>query len=157
MEKHWLISEYEKVWDGSPWYGENIMSILGGIPLEKITIRCNGSHNLAEIISHMTSWKQYLIDRVKDLKHEDMPDERNFPRLDDVSVDQWSELVRQLIRTHSEFLQLLKNNEVNLSMPVNGSSFNIGNMLSGGLRHDIYHAGQLRFLSKHLTSTNETH
>ncbi len=62
-----LQQELQKVLSGQPWYGDPIYAILDRITFESAYENPPGSaHNIAEIILHMLSWTEEVMDRLNE-------------------------------------------------------------------------------------------
>src|ERR1700744_2206808 len=61
-----LQTELEKVLSGRPWYGPNIYDILDQVTFESAYERAGHAHTIAELILHMLSWTEEVIDRMNE-------------------------------------------------------------------------------------------
>lgn len=64
-----LQQELENVLSGQPWYGKPIYSILDKITFESAYERQGHAHTIAEIVLHMFSWTEEVIDRMTQNRH----------------------------------------------------------------------------------------
>lgn len=149
-----LIQELEKVLSGQPWYGPSVYEILGRITFDSAYEKpSHAAHNVAEILLHMLSWTEEIMDRLNgmtagtpssgDWPPVGAPDEKKWQMwIDDLKLvnvnlvkvirdlpeDQWAELIDdkrgdEPVTTHEE-------------------------LVYGFIQHQIYHAGQIAILVK---------
>src|SRR5690606_27642023 len=59
------VNRFREVYDGTPWYGENIVSKLNDLTEALAFTRPREDvHSVAELVAHMTYWRQSLISRL---------------------------------------------------------------------------------------------
>ncbi|WP_214073360.1 DinB family protein [Mucilaginibacter sp. dw_454] len=73
-----LQQELEKVLSGQPWYGEPVYNILDKITFESAYERAGHAHTIAEIVMHLVSWTEEVMDRLNE-KPASMPVSGNWP------------------------------------------------------------------------------
>jgi len=149
-----LQLELEKVLSGQPWYGPSIYEILGRITFDSAYEKpSHAAHNVAEILLHMLSWTEEVMDRLNgmsagtpssgDWPPPGAPDEQKWQlwiedlklanvnlmrTIRDLPEEQWTELIDdkrgdEPVTTHEE-------------------------LVYGFIQHQIYHAGQIAILVK---------
>ncbi len=134
---------------GPAWHGPAIMEILPNIPLSKSLNRIGEGNNIAELVFHLTAWRTFAVEKLKGNASFDVTDEANFTRFQDISPDQWMQLVNNLQNTQNELLALLDSfSDEQLHDPVPGRSHDFFHLLTGVVQHDLYHLGQIVLLSK---------
>lgn len=145
-----IISTLENVYSGPTWYGKNIKATLKDMPIGKALLRLQGSYNIAELIHHMIAWRNYVIKLVETGKHHTVPDFENFPTIEVLMMDEWSELMHRFDQSQIRLIGLLRDCKVDLNAKVPDKSYSFKDVLVGIIHHDIYHAGQLNLLAKFL-------
>ncbi|QEC51825.1 DinB family protein [Anseongella ginsenosidimutans] len=146
MEKKSDIPEqFEAVYEGSPWYGKSICKVLEGIDPAMAFRRLPGHvHTIAELLAHMISWKQVLVNRLE-------KNGKPRPRQKDTYLTAgygsapeaaWRNLKQTLDDQHRRLMVLLGTaiGAENSKLP--------WKMTRGVLQHDVYHLGQIALLKK---------
>ena len=60
------VENFREIFDGSPWYGDNIVTKIGNLTNDTALTRpVQGMHCVAEVVSHMRYWRQSLSARLK--------------------------------------------------------------------------------------------
>jgi len=60
-----LNHELQNVLSGDPWYGNNVYSIIEQVSFEAAFEKAPGAaHTIAEIVLHMLSWTEEVLDRL---------------------------------------------------------------------------------------------
>jgi uncharacterized damage-inducible protein DinB len=138
------------VYAGRTWYGKNIKTTLKDIPIGKALLRLQGSYNLAELIHHMIAWRNYVIKLLETGQHHAVPDFENFPTIEVLMMDEWTELMDHFDQSQIRLIGLLKDHEIDLNAKVPEKPYTFTEVLVGIIHHDIYHAGQINLLAKFL-------
>ena len=138
------------VYQGSTWYGKNIQSTINDIPVGKALLRLEGSYNIAELVSHMLVWRDYVIKLLETGQNHPVPEFENFPNIEILMMDEWKDLIDQFNRSQLRLMELLSNSEIELTASVPSKPYRVQDVLLGIIHHDIYHAGQLNLLAKFL-------
>ncbi len=145
------------VYDGQPWYGDNICTILEGISAEMALVRpANLNHSIAEIVAHMTAWHYFVIEKMKgNAAYEVWQTELDWQKIDLLNEDEWERLQNGFSESHAKLLAHVEQmQESILTQPVDGRKYNFRLMLQGIAQHDIYHAGQISLIKKLTDETN---
>ncbi len=96
----------EETYGGKPWYGKNVQDSLKTIEVGKVIIRLGESYNIAELLSHMIIWRKYVIRLLKTGKHTEVIPAENFPTINDISTDEWNDLVSDFADVHKTMSEL---------------------------------------------------
>ncbi|MBS1557598.1 MAG: DinB family protein [Bacteroidetes bacterium] len=139
------------VYDGQPWYGDNLVKLLADVSADVAVDRPNKlNHSIVEIVCHITAWRQFVIEKIKgNAEYEVWDTELNWQKIKSLSEPQWKSIKDDLQNGQTELLQLVeKLSEVQLSAPVAGRKYNFRLMLQGIVQHDIYHLGQISMIKK---------
>ena len=148
-----FINKYNKVYKGSPWYGESLMSILNKVDPEKVFVKPSGkkTNSIAEITAHIIGWREFLLSRLSE-KHEfklTQKDTFNWKRIDKNEKTAWKNLLREMDVVQNEIIKILNNSDDDiLNLKVRDRKFKIKYLLDGVIQHDIYHIGQIAALNK---------
>ncbi len=144
------------VYDGKPWYGDNVLSYLFGVSAEMAAKKPEKlNHSIAEIVCHMTAWRYFVIEKMKgNAAYEVWDTELNWQRIVSLTEAEWQGIKDGLLKSQTQLLaQIEQMPESMLTAPVDGRKYNFRLMLQGIVQHDIYHAGQISMIRK-LVSCN---
>jgi uncharacterized damage-inducible protein DinB len=148
-----LITELEKVLSGQPWYGSPIYDILDKITFESAFERQGHAHTIAEIILHMFSWTEEVIDRMNE-KPASLPVSGNWPNPGDPDENKWQlwiadfKLVNvNLIKTIQDFPEE-RWDDLIIDERNNEPVTTYKELVYGFIQHQIYHTGQIALLTR---------
>ncbi|MBS1680105.1 MAG: DinB family protein [Bacteroidetes bacterium] len=139
------------VYDGQPWYGDNMVKMLSDVSADAAANRPHKlNHSIAEIVCHITAWRQFVIEKIKgNAEYEVWDTELNWRNIKSLNEPEWKSIKDSLQSCQTEFLQQVeKLSEAQLSAPVTGRKYNFRLMLQGIVQHDIYHLGQISMIKK---------
>lgn len=144
METEKIRTLIQKAFAGPAWHGPAVMEALAEIAPETATYRTQAhTHSVAELVVHMTAWRNFVIRKLKGEEFE-MTEEFNFP-----APGGWQHDLSALMTSQQELLQSLDNfPEGRLGEIVPGRSYDYYTLLHGIIQHDIYHTGQIMLLKK---------
>ncbi|RYE24188.1 MAG: DinB family protein [Sphingobacteriales bacterium] len=146
-----LTSQIKRVYNGDPWYGNNVKVVLNELTAEQADWHAHpGANSIAQIIKHMISWRQFTIGRVKNNDSRDV--EMN-------SAEDWDKnlkvenasglqaLIAQLDASQQALIEALENkDDAYLETMVTGRNYNMRYLVQGISEHDIYHLGQIGYV-----------
>lgn len=149
-----LVNEINKVFSGQPWYGSPIYDILGHVTFETVYERpAKGGHTIAEIILHMLSWTEEIIDRLNEMPA-GFPSSGNWPEPGAPDEEKWKMWIADiklvtlnLVRVIQEFPEE-KWNQLTIDERPEEPKTTYQEMVEGFIQHQIYHAGQVALLNK---------
>jgi uncharacterized damage-inducible protein DinB len=139
------------LYDGQPWYGDNISSILAGVSAQMASQRPSKlNHSIAEIMSHLTAWHYFVIEKLKGNEAYEVWDTAlNWQSVAALSDGEWQKVKDDLQKSYALLLQQIEQMpESLLTSVVSGRKYNFRLMLQGIAQHDIYHAGQMAIIKK---------
>jgi uncharacterized damage-inducible protein DinB len=148
-----LIHELEKVHSGQPWYGSPIYDILDQITFESAYERVGQAHTIAEIIMHMISWTEEVMDRLNE-KPASMPVSGNWRDVGDPDEKKWKEWIEDLKLVNLNLIRVIRDfpedKWVEPIIDERGDEPVTTNeeLVYGFIQHQIYHAGQIALLSR---------
>ncbi|MDB4925454.1 DinB family protein [Mucilaginibacter sp.] len=148
-----LLHELEKVSTGHPWYGSPVYDILGKVTFETAYERVGHAHTIAEIILHMLSWTEEVMDRLNE-KPASLPLSGNWPETGDPDERKWKlwiddlKLVNvNLVKTIQDFPEE-KWGEPIIDKRGNQPVTTYEELVYGFIQHQIYHSGQIALLTR---------
>ncbi len=144
MQTKIIIKQLERVFNGPAWHGPSVVETLNALKEESKNSSFKNSHSIIELIAHMTTWRKFVIARLKGDEEYTVSDEMNFPSGTDLAgtIEQLKSSQKELIAAIQSFP------EDRLTEKVGGKEFSYQTMLHGILHHDLYHLGQIVLLNK---------
>jgi uncharacterized damage-inducible protein DinB len=145
-----LADQLERGFRGGAWHGLAVTEALANVDAAAAAARPVGAaHSIWEIVHHLTVWNDVPRRRVDGERLVNMPEEFNWPPVEDVSAGAWRAALAALERAHDALHErVLALADSQLDDPVTGSDPTVRGMLLGVLQHNAYHAGQIVLLSK---------
>ncbi len=147
------ISDFETVFNGEPWYGKSLMSVVKTANSKKVYQKQNPeAHSAYEITYHLYAWRDLLVKRLNgDTKSKISMDSAEdwSPLPKDQTAATWKKLLAQLEQNQKELLAALpKWKDADLDKNFAGTAYSLRTHLNGQLQHDIYHIGQIALALK---------
>lgn len=149
-----LTEQLKDAYEGDPWFGRPARQLLGEVDETIAFTKLNGQHSILELVWHMANWREFAISHLgpseKDLAYFEVNDWRE---LDHENKALWQEGLQKLQQSQDELLRLLSQKEdALLEQNVSGRTYTYRKLVSGIVQHDIYHLGQIAFITKALKS-----
>lgn len=149
-----LIAQLKDAYEGDPWFGRPAKQLLAEVDETIAFTKLNGQHSILELIWHMVNWREFAISHLepseKSLAYFEEADWRS---LDHTNKALWPEGLQKLQQSQDELLRLLsQKDDALLEQNVTGRTYTYRKLLSGIVQHDIYHLGQIAFITKALRS-----
>ncbi len=144
-----IIDQYDQVMHGSPWHGDAIWKILGGIPAESAALRPLANiHTIWEIVGHMAFWEDVAAKRLAGARA-GMMEEGNFPAAPEVSEANWQKTLGEFRASNQAFREALqKISPARLDEKSAAGKRSFYDEAHGLIEHNVYHAGQIALLAK---------
>jgi len=141
---------FKDAYNGEPWYGKSICTLLLEVEEPWVHEQPNGQHSIVELIAHIINWRQFAISRLRNDENKlHYFEENDWQKIDRNHKNVWSEKLHQLHHLQTEFMALLnQQNDALLDEPVPERSYTYRKLLQGVLQHDIYHLGQVAYIIK---------
>ena len=139
------------IYDGKPWYGDNVLSFLSDLTAEKAAMKPEKlNHSVAEIVCHMTAWRYFVIEKMKgNAEYEVWDTELNWRKITVLSEAEWQTVKDDLLKSQTLLLQQIEQMPESLLISqVDGRKYNFRLMFQGIAQHDIYHTGQISIIRK---------
>lgn len=143
----------EKTFGQQPWYGSSVMEILKTVNPLIVNQRIGETHNIAELIEHMISWRAFATRRLLGDAAFQVSDAINFP----ISQN-WDDTMKRLQQSQEDLVIAVKQfPEERLSelVPSNQFRYTYYTLLHGIIQHDVYHLGQIALLKKVIESNQK--
>jgi uncharacterized damage-inducible protein DinB len=147
------IHSFQTVYEGEPWYGRSIISILKTIPPSRAYRKSNNEqHSIYEIVEHLLAWRVLFVKRLKgdhssSIKMNSPADWPGLPTAQ--TAANWDALLTRLSENQQQLINSLKElKDEMLKREFAQTKVSLDDHLEGHLQHDIYHLGQIALLNK---------
>ncbi len=156
-----IIDELQREYDGDPWHGSPLRSILDGVPAEQAAAKISPhAHSIWELVLHITAWKGEVRRRLSGAPASE-PAEGDWPTPGAHTEDRWNEALDRLQIAQEALVNAIRQlPESELHTPTNdprnpalGSGVSYYALLHGVVQHDVYHSGQIAILKKVLAGS----
>lgn len=144
-----LIATLKSIYEGPAWHGPAVKEVLGKLNSSDMLKATDKSHNVVEIIEHMTAWRIFALKKLQKDAGYTVSDEANFKQISTQDETTWDNALKALEESQEKLLSALE--EVNddlLKETVPGSKYTFYFLLHGIIHHDAYHLGQIILLGK---------
>jgi uncharacterized damage-inducible protein DinB len=144
-----IIENLETVFRGDAWHGPSIMEVLKGISPNLVNQKTtNTKYTIAQNVFHLIAWREFLIQKLNgNFKYELITELENWGNNEDVSVENWPNLIANLQAKQEKIVELLENSDDSLlHKTVPGNDFNFYHLLTGFIQHDTFHLGMIWIL-----------
>ncbi len=145
-----LADQLERAYRGGAWHGPALAETLLGVDAATAAARpVPDAHSIWEIVLHAAAWTDIARRRMAGETADRVPDEEDWPPVDQASEEAWEKARDVLERAHRRLhADLLELPDDCLEDCVVGSDPTIRSLLLGLLQHHTYHAGQIVILKK---------
>jgi DinB superfamily len=141
-----IIENIDTIFRGDAWHGPSIMELLRSMPAEKATIKHPLSkYTIAQYVFHLMAWREFVVQKLNNNFHYDLlTDEENWGTIEDVSLENWKNLVIQLQEKQKQLIEQLNQlDDAILNKRVAGLDYDFYKLLTGLAQHDTYHLGMI--------------
>lgn len=150
-----ILREMNTIFDGSPWFGDSVMSLLERVSPANINLKINdSSHSIFQIIKHVTAWKKFVVKKIEgDNEYMiEIDSEDDWVSKSSQDAQEWKSVIDELKEVHEEMMVTLATLEDSiLDTYVPGTKYRFELMIRGVIMHDVYHLGQLALLNAAFT------
>ncbi len=144
-----IIRLIKSTYNGEPWHGPSIVRVIDNVDADKAFRHIPPIHTIAELVKHMSAWRQYAIRRLQGDHKYLMSDREDWTPIARQDEATWQAIKQQLNDSQTHLIHTLENTEDDvLSTYLEDKSHDYYTMLHGVIQHDIYHQGQIILLSK---------
>lgn len=149
-----LENELQKVLSGEPWYGLPIYTILDQVTFESAYEKpAHSAHNIAEIILHMLSWTEEVMDRLNEKPASD-PVSGDWPPIGGPDEQKWKLWIDDLKLVNVNLIKAIRDfpaekwDELIIDERGDEPVTTYKELIYGFIQHQIYHAGQIALLNR---------
>jgi uncharacterized damage-inducible protein DinB len=148
-----IAEQLKDCYDGSPWFGKSVRSLLKEVDQSIVFERPNNQHSILELLWHMILWREFTINRLRrdNSIARQYFDENDWRQLNHNDTSLWKKGLKRIEETQSELIEVLQQQKDDILLEkVPGKEYNYRQLLHGIIHHDIYHIGQIAYLNKML-------
>lgn len=152
-----IVDQLREVQEERIWIGESFAKKLALVDETAVFTRpLPGLHSIAEIISHLTTWRKETLLKIKTGKGSLTDDSEENWLTNDILVKLgWNSILQNYRNSLLELITLLEKKEDSFLVekyydPDFKGMYEYRFVLNGMLHHDIYHLGQLGIIIKFL-------
>ncbi len=151
-----LRRDLHEVYDGDPWHGSSITSVLEGIKADAAAQRpIPGAHTIWEIVLHMAAWTREVASRVRGADAKSPPEDWPAQQFGGGEAA-WQSAKEDLAAAHKDLERAVDSLKPEDLMrwigdqrdPSMGTGLPVGTVIRGLLQHHTYHEGQIALLKR---------
>ena len=151
-----LKDDLRNVYDGDPWHGSPITSVLSGIDAESAARRSiPNAHTIWEIVLHMTGWTREVASRVRGGAIKNPSEDWPVPNSGGGEAA-WRAATEDLRAAHKDLeaaVDSIRPEDLvrwvgDERDPALGAGQAVGTMIRGLIQHHTYHEGQIAILKR---------
>jgi uncharacterized damage-inducible protein DinB len=146
-----IIDLMDRTYDGDPWHGLSLCSILDGVNAAQAARKpVGGGHSIWELVAHIAQWESVTFRRLQGEPVEFESDsDGDWPRVTDVSDAAWHQMLERLDQNHRQLRAgVIAAGDTKLSEKAPNRDFTHYVALHGVIHHQVYHAGQIAVLKR---------
>lgn len=145
-----LIKSFQDTLSGQPWFGRSVYEILGEINAVDASKKPGGkSHSAIELLYHMNTWAAFTLNRLEKQDKSAEEFEKFDWRTIDPALHNWEKGLEEYKIIHQKIITLLDTKTDDfLKEIVDGRNYNFRFLLNGLIQHNIYHLGQIAYITK---------
>jgi uncharacterized damage-inducible protein DinB len=144
-----IVDQLNRAFKGEAWHGPAVMDILEGITPQQAAARpFNGTHNMWEIVLHITAWELAVRRRLRGERAE-LAEAEDWPKVIHTNDQAWGQAKEALRQAHEDLCYAVSElDETRLEQPIIEGMCSTYVTLHGVIQHSLYHAGQIALLKK---------
>ncbi len=145
-----LKSLLTKTFEKGAWHGPAVMEVLSDIDEKSAQLRLPNTHNIIELVGHMTAWRTFVVKKLQGDRGYKVSDAMNFPE-----PTGWLTALKELKKSQAELVKELDqfpDSKLEELIPHDAYKCTFSTVLHGIMHHDLYHIGQISLIKKSLQS-----
>ena len=146
-----IAEQLKDAYEGDPWFGKAATKLLAEAETVNIFEKPASQHSILELLWHMITWREFTISR---LRRDGEKDSVYFDKMDWRSLDHndkslWHEGLKKFGELQNELSVVLQQQADELLIErVPERDYTFRDLLYGIVQHDIYHLGQIAYITK---------
>lgn len=154
-ETAFIIRQLEEAYNGDPWFGRSVKALLSGVDEQSAFVQANGQHSVLQLVWHTVNWREFTVNSLKPEKPVAYFEENDWQDLDHNDKSLWPEGLRKLDETQGDLIDhLRRTGDAILTNTVPGRTYDFKYLLHALIQHDVYHAGQIAYITKMLRASD---
>jgi uncharacterized damage-inducible protein DinB len=156
-----LREDLRNVYNGDPWHGSSITSVLKGVDAKTAALRSIPSgHTIWELVLHITVWTREVTSRVRGAAPKNPP--VDWPKAKPGGGEAaWRSAQEDLAAAQKELESAVESVDAKDLVrwigdqrdPALGAGVTVGTLIRGLLQHHTYHEGQIAILKRAAETT----
>ncbi len=150
-----IAESLKDAYDGDPWFGKSMTALLSQVDEHTAFEKYKNQHSILELVEHIINWRLFVIRRLRTDAQQQVEsfEVKDWQPLDHTNKSLWLQAMKQLHKTQIELIAIIDplKDEL-LDIRVAGRDYTYRKLLNGIIQHDIYHLGQIAYISKLLKS-----
>lgn len=144
-----LADELLRMWQGEAWHGPALAELLADVSPDRAAARpIPGAHSIWELVLHIKAWTDVFRRRLEGEAVEE-PEEGDFPVAPSPTPEAWAGAQARLLTAHERLVEVVAGLSAEaLEAKVPGRDFSARFLVHEGVRHIVYHSGQVGLLKK---------
>jgi len=144
-----IVDELKRIHEGDAWHGPALRELLSDVTPDQAAARpLPNAHSIWELVLHIIGWENVFRLRLEG-NPLSTPPEGDFPPVEDTSQQAWAETLSRLEDSHAQVISTVAAlGDSTLREKVAGKDYTTRFLISGIVRHHVYHAGQIALLKK---------
>lgn len=141
-----LVSLLRRTFEKNAWHGPAVKEVLEGVTEQQALKRIGNTHSIIELVTHMTSWRIFVVRKLQGEDDYKVTDELNFPETTD-----WARALRELDESQEKLLEAIRSfpeGKLGDLVPHNTYRYTYYTLMHGIIHHDLYHTGQLSLIKR---------
>jgi uncharacterized damage-inducible protein DinB len=146
-----LLQQLKDAYGGEPWFGRSVKALLNEVDERTAFKKLNGQHSILELLWHMITWREFTIHCLQPSPDRNLKyfEDLDWRSLDDNDPFLWQKGLNTLNETQGRLISLLEQADDSLlEKSVRERDYSYKKLLAGLIQHDIYHVGQIAFITK---------
>ena len=146
-----IAEQLKEAYEGAPWFGKNTKALLQEAETVNVFEKPAGQHNLLELLWHILTWREFTLTRMRPdpEKNSAYFEQHDWRWLDHSKKFLWDTGLKKFGELHNELVEVLQQQQDSLLIErVPERDYNFRNLLYGIVQHDIYHLGQIAYITK---------
>ncbi|MBA4853534.1 DinB family protein [Emticicia sp. BO119] len=141
-----IVDNLDTVFRGDAWHGPSVMEFINSMPINVVDVKkAYSKHTICQIIYHLGVWRKFVLEKLNgNIRFDLVSDEENYGSEDEITKENWQNLVEQLKNNQRELLSKLDEFDDELLVKlVPGQDYDYYKLLTGLIQHDTYHLGMI--------------
>lgn len=146
-----ISNNLQNVLSAEPWFGRPVYEILNEVDSSKVYQKPNeNSHSLIDLLYHMITWAEFTLKRIEKEQEQDLKAAEKLDwRTIDPAIHTWENGMAEFIYLHKQILLKLSTKDDSfLDQKVDFRTYDFRFLINGFIQHNIYHLGQIAYISK---------